>query len=235
MQEYIAEFMGTMVLIVLGVGLGASVNLKNAYAKGSNWLYICLGWGLAVAFGVYVAGFMGSDAHLNPAITVAFATFGMFAKEKVVGYVIAQFLGAFVAAGIIAIHFYPHFKASENTEEGNQVGIFGSGAAIDNKLFNLISETIATFFFVFILLNLGEFTDGLKPLIVGLTITSVGLALGSTTGYALNPARDFGPRLAYKVLPIPNKGDAKMSYAWVPIVGPTLGALLASLLFTLIK
>ncbi len=234
MQEYVAEFIGTMVLIVLGVGLGASVNLKKAYAKGSNWLYICFGWGLAVAFGVYVAGFMGSDAHLNPAITLAFAAFDMFPKDKVIGYIIAQFLGAFLGAVIIAIHYYPHFKETTTEEEGNHVGIFGSGGAISNKLFNCISETIATFFFVFILLNLGNFTEGLKPLIVGLTITSVGLALGSTTGYALNPCRDFSPRLAYKILPIPNKGDAHMEYAWVPIVGPIIGALLASLLYTII-
>ncbi|MGO3732285.1 MAG: MIP/aquaporin family protein [Vagococcus sp.] len=234
MQEYVAEFIGTVVLIVLGIGLGASVNLSKAYAKGSNWLYICFGWGLAVAFGVYVSGFLGSEGHLNPAITLAFAAFDLFAKEKVVGYIIAQFLGAFVGASIIALHFYPHFKESKNEEEGNSVAIFGSGPAIPNKVFNCLSETIATFFFVFILLNLGEFTEGLKPLIVGLVITSVGLALGSTTGYALNPCRDFGPRFAYRVLPIPNKSDAHMDYAWVPIVGPIIGAVLASLVYTLI-
>lgn len=234
MQEYIAEFIGTMVLIVLGVGLGASVNLKNAYAKGANWLYICFGWGLAVAFGVYVAGSIGSEAHLNPAITIAFSAFGLFAKEKVFGYIVAQFLGAFLGAVIVAIHFYPHFKESKTEEEGNHVGIFGSGPAIPNKLFNFLSETIATFFFVFILLNLGNFTEGLKPLIVGLVITSVGLALGSTTGYVLNPCRDFSPRLVYAILPIPNKSSAKMSYAWVPIVGPIVGAFLATLLFTIV-
>ncbi|MGX7024752.1 MIP/aquaporin family protein [Vagococcus hydrophili] len=234
MQEYIAEFIGTMVLIVLGIGLGASVNLKKAYAKGSNWLYICFGWGLAVAFGVYVAGFLGSEAHLNPAVTIAFSLSGLFAKEKVIGYIIAQFLGAFVGAIIIAIHYYPHFKEATSEEDGNHIGIFGSGPAIPNKLFNFLSEMIATFFFVFILLNLGNFTEGLKPLIVGLVITSVGLALGSTTGYALNPCRDFSPRLVYAILPIPNKGDANMSYAWVPIVGPIVGAILATLLFTLL-
>lgn len=234
MQEYVAEFFGTVVLIVLGIGLGASVNLKKAYAKGSNWLYICLGWGLAVAFGVYVAGFIGSDGHLNPAITIAYALFGLFPKGKVLGYLIAQFLGAFLGATIIAIHYYPHFKEAKNEEEGNVINIFGSAPAVPNKFFNCLSETIATFFFVFIILNLGNFTEGLKPLIVGLSITSVGLALGSTTGYALNPFRDLCPRLVYKWLPIPNKGDAHMEYAWVPIVGPIIGAILASLIYTLI-
>lgn len=234
MQEYLGEFMGTMVLIVLGTGLGASVNLQKAYGKGSNWLYICLGWGLAVTFGVYVSSFIGSEGHLNPAVTIAFATFDLFPWNEVAGYLIAQFLGGFLGAAIVALHFYPHFKESKTEEEGNSVAIFGSGPAIPNKFFNFLSELIATFFFVYILLNLGDFSQGLKPWIVGMVITSVGLALGSTTGYALNPARDFSPRLAYAILPIPNKSSARMDYAWVPILGPICGAVLAAAVFTLI-
>lgn len=235
MEEYLGEFMGTMVLVVLGIGLSASVNLKNAYAKGADWLYICFGWGLAVMFGVYVSGAFGAEGHLNPAVTLAFAAFNLFAKTKVMGYLIAQFLGAFLGAIVIAIHYYPHFKMTKTEEEGNIVGIFSTGPKVPwKKSWNFISEMIATFFFVYVLLNLGDFTQGLKPLIVGMVITSVGLALGSTTGYALNPARDFGPRLAYKLLPIPNKGNAHMEYAWVPILGPIVGAFLACLIHALV-
>ncbi|MGX7059797.1 MIP/aquaporin family protein [Vagococcus humatus] len=231
MVEYIGELLGTMILIALGVGVVASANLQKGYGKGSNWLYISLGWGFAVTFGVYVSSFIGSQGHLNPAITIAFAMFGLFPKNLVLGYVIAQFIGAFLGAALVAIHFHTHFEASHNPEEGNSVGVFGSGPSIPNPLFNFLSELIATFVFVYVLLNLGDFTEGLKPLIVGLLITSVGISLGSTTGYALNPARDFGPRLAYQVLPIPNKSDANWGYAWVPIVGPTVGAILACVLF----
>ena len=228
MEEYLGELMGTMVVVVLGIGLSASVNLKNAYAKGADWLYISFGWGLAVMFGVYVAGAFGAEGHLNPAVTLSFASFNLFAKTKVVGYLIAQFLGAFLGAVVIAIHYYPHFKMTKTEEEGNHVGIFATGPKVSGKKsWNFISELIATFFFVYVLLNLGEFTVGLKPLIVGMVITSVGLALGSTTGYALNPARDFSPRLAYAILPIPNKGEAHMDYAWVPILGPIAGAFIA--------
>lgn len=234
MHEYFGEFMGTVVLIVLGTGVGASVNLNKAYAKGSSWLFITIGWGLAVTFGVYVSGFIGSQGHLNPAVTLAFAAFGMFPKSKVLGYLIAQFLGAFVGAAIVALQFYPHFKESKNEAQGNTVGIFGTVPAIKNPLFNFISEMIATFFFVYILLDLGNFTTGLKPLIVGLVILVIGQALGSTTGYSLNPCRDLSPRLAYKLLPIPNKGDAHLEYAWVPFIGPIAGAMLAGLIFTLV-
>ncbi|WEG72504.1 MIP/aquaporin family protein [Vagococcus intermedius] len=232
MQEYFGEFIGTVIIIVLGVGLTASVNLNKAYGKNSGWLYICFGWGLSVAFGVYVSSFLGAAGHLNPAVTLSSAAFGLFPASKVLGYLVAQFIGAFLGAVIIAIHYYPHFKET-TPEEGNTVGVFASGGAIPNKLFNFLGEFIATFFFVYIMLNLGDFTDGLKPLIVGLVITSVGLALGSTTGYALNPFRDFAPRLAYAILPIPNKSDANMAYAWVPIVGPICGAMLATLIFSI--
>ena len=234
MSEYIGEFLGTMVLIVLGVGSVASTNLQKTYAKGSSWLFISFGWGFAVTFGVYVSGLIGSAAHLNPALTIAWGIFGMFPANKVVGYVVAQLLGAFVGAAIVAVQFGPHFKASHNPDEGNSVGIFATGPAIANPLFNFLSEVIATFIFTYVLMNLGDFSTGLKPLIVGLLITSIGISLGATTGYALNPARDLGPRLAYQLLPVPNKSDANWGYAWVPICGPIVGAVLATLLFTIV-
>lgn len=234
MSGFLGEFLGTMVLIVFGVGCGAGINLNKSYSKGQNWLFVSLAWGMAVTFGVYVAGQFGSDGHLNPAVTLGFAAFGFFPWSHVLGYLLGQFLGAFVGAAIVIIQYYPHFKATKNTE-GNSVGIFSTGPAIKNNLFNFLSELIATFFFVFTLMNLGDFTKGLKPLIVGLLIMIVGQSLGGTTGFALNPARDFSPRLAYAILPVPNKGGANWAYAWVPVLGPICGGLLAGLLQTCLK
>ncbi|MCQ2557462.1 MAG: aquaporin family protein [Ligilactobacillus sp.] len=234
MNGFLGEFLGTFILIVFGTGCGAAANLKKSYAKGANWMYISLAWGMAVTFGVYVAGQFGSDGHLNPAVTLGFAAFGFFPWSQVLPYLLGQFLGAFLGAAIVIIHYYPHFKES-SPEDGNSVGIFATGPAINNGLFNFLSETIATFVFIFTLLNLGNFTQGLKPLIVGLLIMVIGQALGSTTGFALNPARDFSPRLAYSILPVPNKGGANWAYAWVPICGPIVGGLLAACLQAVLK
>lgn len=236
MSGFIGEFFGTMILIVFGTGCGAAINLKKSYAKGSNWLYVSLAWGMAVTFGVYAAANLGSQGHLNPAVTIGFACFGFFPWHEVLPYLLGQFLGAFVGAVLVVIQFYPHFKETKTAEEGNNVGIFATGPAIKNNLFNFLSETIATFFFVFTLLNLGDFDKGLKPIAVGLLIMVVGQALGGTTGFALNPARDWSPRFAYTVLPIPNKSDANWSYAWVPMFGPLVGGILAGALqYLLIK
>lgn len=236
MSGFMGEFLGTLVLIVFGVGSGAATNLKGNYARSQNWTFIALAWGLAVTFGVYVAGQFGSQGHLNPAVTIGFAVFGFFPWSQVGGYLLGQFLGAFLGAVIVMIQYYPHFKAaSGGATDGNSVGIFATGPAIKNPLFNYLSETIATFFFVFVLLNLGNFTTGLKPLIVGLLIVVVGQTLGGTTGFAINPARDFAPRLAYAILPVPNKGSANWSYAWVPILGPLSGGLIAAAVEALLK
>lgn len=185
---------------------------------------------MAVTFGVYVAGNFGSQGHLNPAVTLGFAAFGFFPIKSVLPYLLGQFLGAFVGAAIVIIHYAPHFQAAKSSAEGNSVGIFATGPAIKNPLFNFLSEMIATFTFIFCLLNLGDFTKGLKPLIVGLLIMVIGQALGGTTGFALNPARDFAPRLAYAILPVPNKGDANWEYAWVPVFGPIAGGIAAAFL-----
>lgn len=193
-----------------------------------------MAWGLAVTFGVYVAGQFGSDGHLNPVVTVGFALFGYLPVTNVLPYLLGQFFGAFVGAIIIIIQYYPHFQAAKTSADGNQVGIFATGPAISNPVFNFLSETIATFFFIFVLLNLGNFTQGLKPLMVGLLIVVVGQTLGGTTGFAINPARDWAPRLAYTILPVPNKGTANWSYAWVPMFGPLLGGILAAGLETII-
>lgn len=234
MSGFLGEFLGTMVLIVFGVGAGAGNSLKSSYARQSNWTFVALAWGLAVTFGVYVAAAFGAQGHLNPAVTIGFAAFGFFPWKEVPAYLLGQFAGAFVGAVIVMIQYYPHFKAAKTAADGNSVGIFATGPAIPNPLFNFLSETIATFFFIFSLLNLGNFTTGLKPLIVGLLIVVVGQTLGGTTGFAINPARDFAPRLAYAILPVPNKGGANWGYAWVPVFGPLLGGLLAGWLQALL-
>lgn len=173
----------------------------------------------------------GSLGHLNPAVTIPFAIFGLFPWSNVIPYLLGQFLGAFVGAVLVIIQFYPQFKATPN-EEGNNVGIFATRPAINSPIFNFFSEVIATFAFIFILLNLGNFTQGLKPFIVGMVIAVVGTCLGTTTGFALNPARDWSPRLAYTILPVPNKGASEWWYAWVPMCGPIVGGLLACALQT---
>lgn len=228
MSGFIGEFFGTMVLIILGTGCGAAINLNKSYAQGSNWLFVSIAWGMAVTFGVYVAASFGAQGHLNPAVTIGFACFGFFPWREVLPYLLGQFLGGFVGALLVIIQYYPHFKATKTAADGNQVGIFATVPAIKNNLFNFLSEMIATFTFVFALLNLGDFSKGLKPLIVGLLIMVVGQALGGTTGFALNPARDWSPRLAYTIFPIPHKTSGNWSYAWVPMCGPIVGGILAA-------
>lgn len=228
MSGFIGEFLGTMVLIVLGTGCGAAINLNKSYAKGASWLYVALAWGMAVTFGVYVAANFGAQGHLNPAVTIGYACFGFFPWREVIPYLLGQFLGGFVGALLVIIQYYPHFKATKTAADGNQVGIFATVPAIKSNLFNFLSEMIATFIFVFALLNLGDFSKGLKPLIVGLLIMVVGQALGGTTGFALNPARDWSPRLAYSIFPIPHKTSGNWSYAWVPMCGPIVGGILAA-------
>lgn len=233
MNAYLGEFIGTMIMIMFGAGVGSSLNLNKALAKGTGWVMVAFGWGFAVMLGVYTASFFGAPAHLNPAVTIAFAIGNLNGWDIVPGFIIAQILGAFVGAAIMIIHFFPHYKET-SPEEGNTVGIFATGPAIPNTIFNVISEVIATFAFIFTLLLLGDFSEGLKPLVVGFLVVSIGFSFGSTTGYAINPARDFGPRLAYALLPVPNKSGANWPYAWIPIVGPIIGGILAVLLFNLL-
>ncbi|MGM0213325.1 MIP/aquaporin family protein [Enterococcus sp. AZ109] len=226
------EFFGTVVLILFGSGVGCSTSLKGALGKnaGSNWLYVAFGWGVAVMLGVLASGYFGSPGHLNPAVTIGFAVAGSLEFSSVIPFIIAQVAGAFVGALIAAIHFWPHFQAT-TVEEGNSVGIFATGPAIENTPFNLISEIIATCFFVLaIQLMPADIPPGLQPLILVFVLVGIGLSLGSTTGYAINPCRDFGPRLMYALIPIPNKGSANWGYAWIPIVGPIVGACIATLL-----
>jgi glycerol uptake facilitator protein len=229
------EFMGTLVLILLGNGVVANVVLKHSKAEGAGWMVITSGWAFAVMAGVFTAIACGSnDAHLNPAVTLGFAVFsGQFAKF--VPYFAAQLAGAFAGAVLVWLHFLPHWK--ETPDPASKLACFCTTPAIRSIGANLISEIIGTFVLVFVVgaifskaVAAGGLVAGLGPYLVACLVWGIGLSLGGTTGYAINPARDLGPRLAHAILPISNKGGADWTYAMVPILGPLLGGGLAGIL-----
>jgi glycerol uptake facilitator protein len=230
MNPYLAEFFGTLLLIVLGDGVVAGVVLKRTKSENAGWLTVVVAWGLAVTLAVFAVGAF-SGAHLNPAVTIGLLVDGSFPSDQVVGYILAQVAGAFAGAIIVWLHYLPHWK--ETPDAAAKLAVFSTGPALRSPIANLISEIIATAVLILGLLFLGanEFSQGLKPVIVGLLIIAIGLSLGGTTGFAINPARDLGPRLAHFILPIHGKGSSDWSYAWVPVVGPIVGAVLGSLLF----
>ncbi|WP_442915298.1 MIP/aquaporin family protein [Marinilactibacillus sp. XAAS-LB27] len=232
-QQLIGEFLGTMVLVLLGDGVVAGNVLKKTKSTDTGWLLITLGWGLAVTIAVYSVGWL-SPAHLNPAVTVGMAITGNVGWGVVVPYIIAQVAGGFAGATLVWIHYMPHFGATDDQEA--ILAVFSTGPAIRRSAYNLISEAIATAVLVYGLLAFtqGEFTDGLNPVVVGFLIASIGISLGGTTGYAINPARDLGPRIAHQILPIENKGTSDWGYAWIPIVGPFIGGIVGALLFVLV-
>lgn len=228
-----SEFLGTMILVLLGDGVCAAVNLKKSKAEAAGWVAIALGWGAAVTIAVYVSGFMG-PAHLNPAVTVGMAMIGNIEWSLVLPFIIAQVAGGIVGAVLVWLTYLPHFKVTE--DQGFILGTFATGPAIRNNVSNVMTETIGTFVLVFALMMFGQnsFAEGLNPLVVGVLILSIGLSLGGSTGYAINPARDLGPRIAHQVLPIANKGNSEWDYSWIPVVGPILGAVLAAVLYMVI-
>ncbi len=230
MTPFLGELIGTMILIIFGAGVVGGVLMKNSKAEGSGWIVITVGWGLAVAMGVYAVGNF-SGAHLNPAVTIGLASIGEFAWADVPGYILAQMIGAIIGAVLIYFHYLPHWK--ETKDPGLKLAVFATSPAIRHPLSNLTSEMIGTFVLLLGLLTIGanEFTEGLNPLIVGALIVAIGVSLGGTTGYAINPARDIGPRIAHFFLPIPGKGSSGWSYAWVPIVGPILGGTFGALFY----
>ncbi len=233
MTQAVGEFIGTLVLVLLGDGVVAAVSLNKSKAQGAGWIAIALGWGFAVTLGVYCAAFLG-PAHLNPAVTLGFAIIGQFPWAGVLPFIIAQLLGAFVAAVLVWLHYYPHWQ--ETKDQAAILGTFATGPAIRRPLANLFSEFLGTLVLVFGLLAFGkgQWTHGLMPIGVGILITAIGLSLGGTTGYAINPARDLGPRVAHQLLPIDNKGGSDWGYAWVPVIGPLLGGIIGAWLFTLV-
>lgn len=230
MSALLGEYIGTMILILLGNGVVAGVVLSKSKSQNGGWIVIAFGWGFAVTLAVYVSTRF-SGGHLNPAVSLAVLMQGGMSFNMFIGYVICQVLGALTGSCLMYCHYYPHWKVSDDPD--GKLAIFCTGPAIKHTFSNLMSEVIATFAFVLGVLSLGvtELANGFGPFIVGMLVVSIGLSLGGTTGYAINPARDFGPRLAHFLLPIPGKRDSNWSYAWIPIVGPCLGSALAVLLF----
>lgn len=228
MTPFLAEIIGTMLIIIFGGGVVAGCVLKKSKSENGGWIVITFGWGLGVAIAVYAAGPF-SGAHLNPAVTIALAYLGKFPWSDVPAYILAQFIGAFLGATIVWLHYLPHWAASD--DPGAKLAVFSTGPAIRNLPANLLCEVIGTFVLVLGIMALGanKFTEGLNPFIVGMLIVVIGLSLGGPTGYAINPARDLGPRIAHFVLPIAGKGDSDWGYAWVPVVGPVIGGLLGAI------
>lgn len=238
-HRFIGEFLGTFVLMVLGNGVVAAVLLTKSKAEGSGWMVIATGWGLAVMAGIFTATACGSpDAHLNPAVTLGSAvSSGDF--SKFLPYVLAQLCGAFLGATVVWIFYGPHWAVTKDPELKR--ACFCTSPAIYSPVFNILSEVIGTFVLVFVASAIGSKVGGvgpapgLSPVLVGGLVWSIGLSLGATTGYAINPARDFAPRLAHAILPIAGKGSSGWRYAPIPIVGPFLGAALAGALAGMLK
>ncbi len=251
MNEFTAELVGTFLLILLGGGVCANVSLKKTCGHDSGWIVITAGWGLAVAMAIYaVVNFSG--AHINPAVTLGLASIGGLPWSDVPKYVAAQFLGAILGATTVWLAYLPHWEATE--DPAAKLGVFSTAPAIRKPFANLLCEVIGTFALVLGVLAIlspdaltpvqdklgGEkaaelarqgWETSLKPLLVGLLVFSIGLSLGGPTGYAINPARDLGPRIAHALLPIHGKGKSDWSYAWIPVVGPCVGGVLGALAY----
>jgi glycerol uptake facilitator protein len=224
MSNFFAELLGTALLILLGDGVVAGVILKDTKNENSGWIVITIGWALAVTFAVYAVGHV-SGAHLNPAVTLGLAAAGKFPWGDVPAYLLAQTLGAMIGAGLVYLHYLPHW--ARTPDPATKLGVFCTAPAIRNTTANLISEFIGTFVLLFGLSALGanHFADGLNPMVVGALVLAIGISLGGTTGYAINPARDLGPRIMHALLPIPGKGGSDWGYAWIPVLGPILGGM----------
>lgn len=233
MLPYIAEFIGTMLLILLGDGVVANVTLDKSGMKGAGSIQITIAWGLAVMVPAFIFG-EASGAHYNPALTIALAVAGSFDWALVPGYIVAQMLGAFVGAVLVYVLFKDQFDATEDA--GTKLGVFSTGPSVPNTLLNIVQEAVATFVLVFAIMGIPtSAVAGVEKIFVFGIIVSIGMSLGGLTGYALNPARDLGPRLAHAVLPIKGKGSSNFKYGLiVPIVGPILGGLLAALVYGVI-
>ena len=238
LTKCIFEFIGTLVLIMLGDGVCCATSLDKSKAKGAGWAVVTMGWGLAVMCGVFIAG-PYSGAHLNPAVTLGFALAGQFDWCAVLPYIAAQMLGGFAGAVIVYLFYKDHFDVTEDT--GTKLGVFCTMPAIMNKGRNFFCEFVASWLLVFVILALGN-KENLPEIGMGelgafpvtMLIMSIGMSLGATTGYAINPTRDLAPRLAHAVLPIKGKGASGWGYSWVPVAGPICGGLLAALTYLLI-
>lgn len=232
------EFLGTLVLILLGDGVCCATSLNKSKAQGAGWVVVTMGWGLAVMCGVFIAG-PYSGAHLNPAVTIGFAAAGQFDWAAVLPYIVAQMLGGFAGALLVYAFYKDHFDATE--DQAAKLGVFCTMPAIMNKGRNFFCEALASWLLVFVILALGN-KENLPEIGMGelgafpvtMLIMSIGMSLGATTGYAINPARDLAPRLAHAILPIKGKGESGWGYSWVPVAGPLCGGALAALTYILI-
>lgn len=234
-SPFVGEFLGTLFLVLLGDGVVAGVLLKRSKAEGSGWMVITTGWALAVMVGVFVSIACGSsDAYLNPAVTLGFAVRDA-SIAKLAPYFVAQLLGAFAGATLVWLHYLPHWK--ETPDAATKLGCFCTAPAIRHVAANLFSEIVGTFVLVFVVgaifskrVAAAGPAGGLGPYLVGSLVWGIGLSLGGTTGYAINPARDLGPRIAHAVLPVAGKGGSDWAYAPIPVIGPLIGGALAGLL-----
>lgn len=241
MSPFLAEIVGTALLLLLGNGVVANVVLSGTKGENAGWIVITFGWGMAVFVAVFtVAG--ASGAHINPAVTLGLAAAGKFPWAEVPLYLAAQMIGAALGAVLVWLHYRPHFSPTDSPDA--KLAVFATDPAIDSPLDNLLSEIIGTFVLVFAILYLAApsiagpdgLTGGLgalDALPVGLLVLAIGLSLGGTTGYAINPARDLAPRLVHALLPIPDKRDSNWGYAWVPVLGPLIGGALAATAYRL--
>jgi len=242
MTPFTAEFIGTMLLILLGEGVVANVLLNDTKGNNSGWMVITTAWGLAVFVGVVVAGPV-SGAHLNPAVTIGLAIAGKFAWTNVGSYIAAQMLGASLGAFLVWLMYFDHFKKTNKPD--SILAVFCTGPAIRNYISNIVSEIVGAFVLVFVVFYIsgGQITTTKTPIGLGsvgalpvaFLVWVIGLSLGGTTGYAINPARDLGPRFIHFLLPIKNKGTSDWQYAWIPVLGPLLGAVLAALVYLQLK
>ncbi len=236
MEDFLGEFLGTMILILLGDGVVAGVLLNKSKSQNAGWMVITAGWGFAVFAGVFVAAALGAPGEINPAVALANIIRNPADLGNGIMRMIAQFLGAFVGAVLVYLHYLPHWK--ETADPGAKLGIFSTGPAIRDTSSNLMSEIIGTFVLVFVVFSI--FAPGLDgnvpspvstlgPFLVAVLVWGIGLSLGGPTGYAINPARDLGPRIAHAILPIPGKGSSDWSYSWIPVVGPFIGGAIAAI------
>ena len=241
MNQFTAELIGTMFVILLGNGVVANVVLSGTKGESSGWIVITTGWALGVFTGVVIAG-PYSGAHLNPAVTIGLAIAGKFDWANAPMFILAQFLGAMLGALLVWLTYKDHFKVTH--DPGCKAAVFCTAPAIRNTTSNLIGEVVGTFVLIFVIFyftnpEMGDKTPfglgSLGALPVAFLVWGIGLSLGGTTGYAINPARDLGPRIMHALLPIPKKGDGNWEYAWIPVVGPIIGAAIAALLFLYLK
>ena len=232
----LGEFLGTLVLLLFGNGVVAGVLLKDSKAQGSGWLVIALGWGVAVLLGVFTSLAFGGPGELNPAVTLANLALGVHTTSAAFAHVAAQFAGGMVGAALVWLHYLPHWERTP--DPGTKLACFSTGPAVRSTGANLLSEMIGAGALVFVANSVlsvaaqgAQPASNLAPVLVGTIVLGIGMSLGGTTGYGINPARDLGPRIMHAVLPIAGKGDSDWSYSWIPVIGPIAGAVLAALAF----